>query len=276
MTPPDGREGRGGELQGAGAGRAVGRDRRAAARHLAAAEPSPALRRPDAGAGADRRRHATAWRSSRSSRWPMPSASCATSLRRAFRRAVTDEDVKPFLARVKAKLDAKALVRAGDARRPQGRAGVAGVPVPAREARQARRLRPGQPAVVLPVELDARRGAAHAGRAGQAAASRTRSASRSSACSSDPKAAAFTENFVGQWLGLRDIDATAPDPHALPRVRRHAQGVDGQGDAAVLRRGAEERPEPDELRGLRLHDAQRPAGEALRHPGRRRAWSSAR
>src|SRR5213075_1443345 len=29
-------------------------------------------------------------------------------LRRAFRRAVTDEDVKPFLARVKAKLDAKA------------------------------------------------------------------------------------------------------------------------------------------------------------------------
>src|SRR5207248_7289024 len=28
-------------------------------------------------------------------------------LRRAFRRSVTEEDVKPFLARVKAKLDAK-------------------------------------------------------------------------------------------------------------------------------------------------------------------------
>ena len=26
----------------------------------------------------------------------------------------------------------------------------------------------------------------------------------------DPKAAAFTENFVGQWLGLREIDATEP------------------------------------------------------------------
>src|SRR5207302_1448557 len=26
----------------------------------------------------------------------------------------------------------------------------------------------------------------------------------------DPKAAAFTENFVGQWLGLRDIDFTEP------------------------------------------------------------------
>src|SRR6201999_3326272 len=25
-----------------------------------------------------------------------------------------------------------------------------------------------------------------------------------------PKAAAFTENFVGQWLGIRDIDATEP------------------------------------------------------------------
>ena len=37
---------------------------------------------------------------------------------------------------------------------------------------------------------------------------------------------------------------------------------------AVLRRGAEERPEPDELRRLRLHHAQRPAGEALRHPRR--------
>ena len=32
----------------------------------------------------------------------------------------------------------------------------------------------------------------------------------------DPKAAAFTENFAGQWLGLRDIDATTPDPRLYP------------------------------------------------------------
>jgi hypothetical protein len=32
----------------------------------------------------------------------------------------------------------------------------------------------------------------------------------------DPKAAAFTENFVGQWLSLRNIDATAPDPTLYP------------------------------------------------------------
>ena len=85
----------------------------------------------------------------------------------------------------------------------------------------------------------------------------------------NPKAAAFTENFVGQWLGLRDIDVTAPDS-ASTRSTTTCSSVDGQGDAAVLRRGAEERPEPDELRRLRLHDAQRPAGEALRHPRRGR------
>jgi hypothetical protein len=32
----------------------------------------------------------------------------------------------------------------------------------------------------------------------------------------DPKAAAFTENFVGQWLDLRKIDDTVPDPALYP------------------------------------------------------------
>jgi hypothetical protein len=32
----------------------------------------------------------------------------------------------------------------------------------------------------------------------------------------DPKAAAFTENFVGQWLGLREIDATEPSRILYP------------------------------------------------------------
>ena len=32
----------------------------------------------------------------------------------------------------------------------------------------------------------------------------------------DPKAKAFTENFAGQWLGLRDIDATLPDRQLYP------------------------------------------------------------
>jgi len=32
----------------------------------------------------------------------------------------------------------------------------------------------------------------------------------------DPKAHRFTENFLGQWLGLRDIGATMPDPTLYP------------------------------------------------------------
>ena len=32
----------------------------------------------------------------------------------------------------------------------------------------------------------------------------------------DPKSAAFTENFTGQWLGLRNIDATTPDKKLYP------------------------------------------------------------
>ena len=32
----------------------------------------------------------------------------------------------------------------------------------------------------------------------------------------DPKAASFTQNFAGQWLDLRKIDDTAPDPALYP------------------------------------------------------------
>src|SRR5262249_25809279 len=32
----------------------------------------------------------------------------------------------------------------------------------------------------------------------------------------DARSAAFTQNFAGQWLGLRNIDATAPDPTLYP------------------------------------------------------------
>src|SRR5205814_7102562 len=32
----------------------------------------------------------------------------------------------------------------------------------------------------------------------------------------DPKAKAFTENFAGQWLNLRAIDDTVPDPGLYP------------------------------------------------------------
>ncbi|MCC2671924.1 MAG: Planctomycete cytochrome, partial [Armatimonadetes bacterium] len=39
----------------------------------------------------------------------------------------------------------------------------------------------------------------------------------------DPRAAAFTENFTGQWLGLRNIDATTPDKKLYPEYEELLQ-----------------------------------------------------
>ena len=76
---------------------------------------------------------------------------------RAFRRAVTDEDFKPFVAAGRGETGRGLFVRAGDARRLKGDHGVAAFLFLDETAGQARRLRPGVPAVVFPVELDARR-----------------------------------------------------------------------------------------------------------------------
>ena len=91
---------------------------------------------------------------------------------------------------------------------------------------------------------------------------------RWSGCSTIARAHRFTENFVGQWLDLRKINATIPDPQlygdfdgvllwAMPRETH-----------VVLRGGAAQRPEPAGVRRFRLDDAQRTAGDALRHPRR--------
>ena len=86
-----------------------------------------------------------------------------------------------------------------------------------------------------------------------------------------PRRAAFTENFAGQWLGLRAIDATMPDRMLYPEYDDILKVSMVKETLLFFDEVLEERPEPDELRGLRLHDAQRAAGEALRHSGRRRA-----
>ena len=39
----------------------------------------------------------------------------------------------------------------------------------------------------------------------------------------DPKSKAFTENFTGQWLGLRDISATTPDKSLYPEYEEFLQ-----------------------------------------------------
>lgn len=136
-------------------------------------------------------------------------------VRRAFRRAVTDEDVKPFLARVQAKLDAKVSFE------QSLRVGLKAVLVSPQflffretpgkldDFALASRLSyflwssmPDEELLTL----------AEQGKL-SAPAELRRQVER---LLRDPKAAAFTENFVGQWLNLRAIDATAPDPTLYP------------------------------------------------------------
>ena len=234
---------------------------------LAAGEPSPPLRRPAAEARPAELRRPRGGRLGPAAgrRRTHPHAFA----RRAFRRAVTADDVTPFLALVKAKLaDGYTFEQAI-------RAALKGVlvspdflflretPGKLDDFALASRLSYFLWSTMPDDELLA---LAEQKKLSDPDVLR-RQVER---MLGDPKAAAFTENFVGQWLGLRDIDATEPSHILYPGVRRHAQGVDDPRDGAVLRRGAEERPEPDELRRLRLHDAQRPAGEALRHPRRGR------
>ena len=47
-----------------------------------------------------------------------------------------------------------------------------------------------------------------------------------------PKAKAFTENFTGQWLGLRNIKATTPDKVLYPEFEELLQWSSVRGDAS--------------------------------------------
>ncbi|MCE9565135.1 MAG: DUF1592 domain-containing protein [Planctomycetes bacterium] len=136
-------------------------------------------------------------------------------LRRAFRRAVTDEDVKPFLARVKAKLDAKFTFEQAM------RVGLKAVLVSPQflflqekpgkldDFALASRLSyflwssmPDDELLTL-----AEKGKLHEPNTLRGQVERMLK---------DTRASAFTTNFVGQWLGLRAIDDTAPDPSLYP------------------------------------------------------------
>jgi mono/diheme cytochrome c family protein len=135
--------------------------------------------------------------------------------RRAFRRAVTDEDLQPYLTLVEAKLAAKQSFEQAV------RVGLVALlvspeflflrekPGTLDDFALANRLSyflwstmPDEELLTL-VEQ---------GRLRQGDALR-RQVER---MIRDPKAAAFTENFVGQWLGLRDIDFTEPSHILYP------------------------------------------------------------
>jgi mono/diheme cytochrome c family protein len=150
--------------------------------------------------------------------------------RRAFRRAVTDEDIKPFLDRVRAKLDEKysfeQALRMGlkavlvspnflfhrESIRPAGNSGSPGDlarPAALDEFSLASRLSYFLWSSMPDEELFQ---LAEQGKLSRPETLRE----QVERMLGDPKAKAFTDNFAGQWLGLRDIDATVPDRQLYP------------------------------------------------------------
>jgi mono/diheme cytochrome c family protein len=135
--------------------------------------------------------------------------------RRAFRRPVTDDDIKPFLTRVKAKLDAKFSFEQAM------RVGLKAVlmsphflflqekPGKLDDFALASRLSYFLWSTMPDDELLAlaEKGKLHEPEMLRKQVERMLK---------DPKAAAFADNFAGQWLGLRKIDDTAPDPALYP------------------------------------------------------------
>ena len=143
--------------------------------------------------------------------------------RRAFRRTVTDEDIRPFLARVKSRLEQNYSFEQAM------RVGLRGILVSPnflflREQPAAARVpaatklddfalasrlsyflwssMPDEPLFKLAEARKLREPAVLRGQVERMLR--------------DPKAQAFTENFTGQWLSLRAIDATSPDRTLYP------------------------------------------------------------
>jgi cytochrome c5 len=153
-----------------------------------------------------------------------------TFTRRAFRRSVTDGDIKPFLDRVQAKLGEgysferalrvglKAVLVSPDFLflreniRTAGKSGSTGEPTrPAAldEFSLASRLSYFLWSSMPDEEL------LQSAEQGKLSQSKTLH-EQVERMLQDPKAQAFTENFAGQWLGLRNIDATLPDRQLYP------------------------------------------------------------
>lgn len=149
--------------------------------------------------------------------------------RRAFRRAVTEEDVQPFLSRVQAKLSegysferalrvglravlvSPSFLFLGAGMRPDASSSQPSGPPPSAvdDFALASRLSYFLWSSMPDEELF------QLAEQGQLSRPQTLHA-QVERMLRDSKAKAFTDNFVGQWLGLRDIDATLPDRQLYP------------------------------------------------------------
>ena len=110
--------------------------------------------------------------------------------RRAFRRPVSDEDVRPYVAIVQARLAEGATFELDD------------FALASRLSYFLWSSMPDEPLLALAAEQKLKEPEVLRGQVRRMLA--------------DPKAAAFTENFVGQWLNLREIDATEPSHLLYP------------------------------------------------------------
>ena len=135
--------------------------------------------------------------------------------RRAFRRAVTDDDLKLPLSLVQKKLDAR---ESFEQAMRVGLKAVLTSPHFLFIAERPGKLSDFALASRLSYFLwssmpdDELLGLAEKGSLGEPATLRK----QIERMLADRKAKAFTENFVGQWLQLREIDFTAPDPRLYP------------------------------------------------------------
>jgi hypothetical protein len=163
------------------------------------------------------------------SKQPMPDAERILRgfARRAFRRAVTDDDIRPFLTRVKSRLDEgytfERAVRVGlkgiltspeflflrERRDPLGQAASVTSSVPLDAYALASRLSYFLWSSMPDEEL---LGLAESGKIREPGVRRQ----QVERMLQNPRAKAFTENFTGQWLSLRAIDATEPDRTLYP------------------------------------------------------------
>ena len=90
----------------------------------------------------------------------------------------------------------------------------------------------------------------------------------------DDRARALTDNFVGQWLQLRNLESARPSQVLFARLRRRAAAGVPPRDRAVLREHRAGRPQRARPARRRLHLRQRPARAALRHSPTCRAAAS--
>ena len=157
-----------------------------------------------------------------------PGRSLGTLARRAYRRPVTDDELRPLLAFYEAGRREGAF-ETGIQRALQVILAGSEVRVPRRarsgERRARRRLSPrrsraGVAAVVLPLEQHAGRRTARRGEPGEAEESGGARARRCGGCWPIRGPAALVANFAGQWLQLRNVKSVAAEFRRVSRLRR--------------------------------------------------------